>query len=82
VLPSTVRAPVFSEREPITLDSGRPALALGYVGTTHAGVPVEGVLVATSGSAYGVVFDAVAPQGDLVAAIDDVRAMVGSAEVG
>ena len=64
-----------------TLAGGVPAVRFGYVGITHDGVPIEGVVVAASGSSVSAVFDAYAPQGELATVADDVRAMFDGAAV-
>ena len=64
-----------------TLAGGVPAVRFGYVGITHDGVPIEGVVVAASGSSVAAVFDAYAPQGELATVADDLRAMFDGATV-
>ena len=64
-----------------TLAGGVPAVRFGYVGITHDGVPIEGVVVAASGSSVSAVFDAYAPQGELATVADDLRAMFDGAAV-
>ncbi len=71
----------IGEAAPTTLAGGVPAVRFGYVGVTHDGVPLEGVVVAASGSSAAAVFDAYAPHGELPTVIEDVRAMVEGAEV-
>jgi len=59
---------------------GIPAAKVGYYGITSAGVAVEGVVVtATTPSGTEVVFDVVAPQGDLASVAEDVVGMIRSA---
>lgn len=72
---------VIGEAAPITLAGGVPAVRFGYQGITEDGVPLEGVVIAASGSSASVVFDAYAPHGELPTVIEDVRAMVEGAEV-
>lgn len=61
-------------------DAGR--LAFGYVGVTSDGITVEGVAIAAVGpSGDAAVFDGFSPEGDLAAVVDDLRLMVGTAEV-
>lgn len=64
-----------------TLAGGVPAVRFGYVGITHDGVPLEGVVIAASGTSASVVFDAYAPHGELATVADDVRAMIDGAVV-
>jgi hypothetical protein len=61
---------------------GRPAAKVGYFGITEGGVAVEGVVV-TAGAPSGeeVVFDVVAPQGDLATVAQDVVRMIETAEL-
>jgi len=64
------------------LDSGTSTVRFGYVGITHDGLAVEGVVTTAVGrSGTGVVFDGYAPKGDLASAVGDLAAMIGSAEV-
>jgi hypothetical protein len=66
--------------DPARDDAGR--LGFGYVGVTDDGVAVEGVAIAeVAASGDAVVFDGFAPEGDLAAAVEDVRTMVNTAEV-
>ena len=71
----------IGEAAPTTLAGGVPAVRFGYQGITEDGVPLEGVVIAASGSSASVVFDAYAPHGELPTVIEDVRAMVEGAEV-
>jgi hypothetical protein len=64
-----------------TLAGGVPAVRFGYVGITHDGVPLEGVVIAATGTGASVVFDAYAPQGELATVADDLRAMFEGAVV-
>jgi hypothetical protein len=59
-----------------TIAGGLPAVRVGYVGVTHDGVAIEGVVVAASGPRSAVVFDAAAPEGSLAAVAQDVGAMI------
>jgi hypothetical protein len=81
VLPAQVQVSVFGEVGSITLPSGRQAVTFGYLGTSSEGIPLEGLAIAFLGGPGGVVFDAVAPKGELGAIADDLRSLVGSAEV-
>jgi hypothetical protein len=81
VLPASVHGPMFGRPDQVVLRSGARAETVGYLAHAADGTPVEGVLVAVVGPTDGVVFDARAPQGQLGAAIDDVRSMIGGAEV-
>ena len=56
-------------------------MRFGYVGITEDGVPLEGVVIAASGTSASAVFDAYAPQGALATVIEDVRAMFDDAVV-
>ncbi|HLB39890.1 MAG TPA: hypothetical protein VJM84_05505 [Actinomycetota bacterium] len=58
------------------------AVRFGYVGVTRDGVPVEGVVTVASGPSVSVVFDAYAPQGELVTVAEDLRAMIDGAVIG
>jgi hypothetical protein len=61
---------------------GVPAVEAGYVGTTDGGVTVEGfVVVAAAPSGSEVAFDAAAPAGDLAWAVEDLVAMISTAEL-
>jgi len=71
----------IGEAAPTTLAGGVPAVRFGYVGITEDGVPIEGVVVAASGSSVSAVFDAYAPQGELATVADDLRAMFDGATV-
>jgi len=71
----------IGEAAPTTLAGGVPAVGFGYEGITEDGVPLEGVVIAASGSSASAVFDAYAPHGELPTVIEDVRAMVDGAEV-
>jgi len=64
-----------------TLAGGVPAVRFGYQGITHDGVPLEGVVIAASGTSASVVFDAFAPLGDLATVADDLRTMFDGAVV-
>ena len=69
------------EAAPSTLAGGVPAVRFGYVGITHDGVPLEGVVIAASGTSASAVFDAYAPHGELATVAEDVRAMIDGAVV-
>lgn len=71
------------------LTIGQPSVAdLGsvrfvYVGITHDGVAVEGVVSAVaSGAGGGAIFDGFAPKGSLGAVVDDLTRIVESSEMG
>jgi len=64
-----------------TLAGGVPAVRFGYVGITHDGVPLEGVVIAASGASASAVFDAYGPQGALATVAEDLRAMFDGAVV-
>jgi len=81
VLRAQLRVSVLSEMGSITLPSGRQAVTVGYLGTSFEGIPLEGLAIAFLGGPGGVVFDAVAPKGELGAIADDLRSLVESAEV-
>jgi hypothetical protein len=59
--------------------AGEPAVSIGYIGITHDGVAIEGVVVAASGSRSAVVFDVAAPKGALAAVAADVAHMLDRA---
>jgi hypothetical protein len=71
----------IGEAAPTTLTGGVPAVRFGYVGVTHDGVPLEGVVIAASGSSASAVFDAYAPRGELATVAGDLQAMIDGAEV-
>jgi hypothetical protein len=71
----------IGEAAPTTLAGGVPAVRFGYVGVTHDGVPLEGVVIAASGSGASAVFDAYAPRGELATVAGDLQAMIDGAEV-
>lgn len=71
----------IGEAAPTTLAGGVPAVRFGYVGVTHDGVPLEGVVIAASGSSASAVFDAYAPRGELATVAGDLQAMIDGAEV-
>jgi hypothetical protein len=67
--------------EGLRLADGAAAVRIAYVGVTTEGLAVEGVVTAAVGERSSGVFDASAPGGSLVAAAEDVRAMVDHAVV-
>lgn len=69
--------------QPISIPSGNTAALVSYVGTFQGvSAPLEGEVVAIVGpSGTAVWFDGWAPEGQFVAARDDVRGMVAGAEV-
>jgi hypothetical protein len=69
--------------EPVVLPSGQQASLLAYLGTFQGvEAPLEGeVLALVSPSGTAVVFDGWAPEGLWVAAREQVRTMVGTAEI-
>jgi len=69
----------LAEPAPTTIAHGVPAVRVGYVGLTHDGVAIEGVVVAANGPRSAVVFDAAAPQGVLATVAGDVGAMIDQA---
>ncbi|MEP6759647.1 MAG: hypothetical protein ABJB55_10670 [Actinomycetota bacterium] len=62
-----------------TLAGGVPAVRFGYIGLTHDGVSLEGVVIAASGHAASAVFDAYAPRGSLATVAQDLRVMIDGA---
>ena len=50
-------------------------MRFGYQGITEEGVPLEGVVIAASGSSASAVFDAYAPHGELPTVIEALRLM-------
>jgi hypothetical protein len=83
VLAPQARQLSVSPVRPVELPSGQPASLLSYVGTFDGvASPLEGEVVAlVSPSRTPVVFDGWAPEGQWVAVREDVRTMVGTAEV-
>jgi hypothetical protein len=65
-----------------TTAGGVAAVRFGYVGITHDGVVIEGVVTVAADTSASVVFDAYAPQGALATVADDLAAMIDGAEVG
>ena len=72
---------MIGEAAPTTLAGEVPAVRFGYQGITQDGVPLEGVVIAASGSTASVVFDAYAPRGELATVAGDLQAMIDGAEV-
>jgi hypothetical protein len=72
-----------SEVRPVELPSGQPASLLSYVGSFEGvASPLEGeVLALVSPTGTPVVFDGWAPEGLWVAARDEVRTMITTAEI-
>jgi hypothetical protein len=64
-----------------TIAGGVPAVRIPYVGVTHGGVTIQGVLVAATGPRGAVVFDAAAPEGMLAGVAEDVGAMIDRAAI-
>lgn len=81
-LAGRVEGVVLGQPGTLSLPNGRQAIAVGYVGTSPSGLPVEGLLVATLRDGGAVVFDVTTPQGSLVDVAADVRAAIGSAVIG
>jgi hypothetical protein len=54
----------------------------GYVGVTSDGRAVEGLVVAASGVRASAIFDASAPNGELVTVADDLKTMIEGAVIG
>jgi hypothetical protein len=67
---------------PTSLANGVPAVSFAYSGFSTDGRTVGGVVVAATGAAASVVFDASAPSGELVTVADDLRTMVDGAVIG
>ncbi len=64
------------------LDDGTPTVRYGYVGITHDGVAVEGVVTTAVGPEdTGVVFDAYAPKGGLASVVGGLASMIDRTEV-
>jgi hypothetical protein len=82
--PDAEQLRVSETAEPVELASGLTGSRIAYVGTFgDVQAPIEGEVTAVvSPSGVGVVFDGWAPSGQLHLAIDDVRTMVRTAEIG
>jgi len=64
------------------LDDGTPTVRFPYIGITHDGVAVEGLVTTAVGSGgTGVVFDGFAPKGALASVVGGLSAMIDRTEV-
>jgi hypothetical protein len=73
---------VLATPDATSLADGVPAVRFGYVGVTSDGRAVEGLVVAASGVRASAIFDASAPNGELVTVADDLKTMIEGAVIG
>ncbi|MDP9184755.1 MAG: hypothetical protein M3O29_03685, partial [Actinomycetota bacterium] len=73
---------VLATPDATSLADGVPAVRFSYIGVTSDGRVVDGLVVAATGARASAIFDASAPNGELVTVADDLKTMIDGAVIG